>query len=287
MIEFISFGSGSCGNCYYITNGRDALLLDAGIGIRKMKKSMRDYGIDARKIRAILVTHDHADHTCAAGYISSEYQIPVYSTQKVSDGIRRNFRTKRKVEERYCRIFDIETPFEVSSFRISPFPIPHDASENVGYFIQSDDDTFTLMTDVGAQTPVIKDYISRSRNLVIEANYDPAMLEMGRYPAYLKERIKSGTGHLSNHQTAQLLTENYHKDLQHIWLCHLSEENNHPDLVRKVIESAISSIGVTPGHDVNIDVLRRGAPCGPWKLGRKEQPVQLNLFEQIETTTLT
>ena len=156
--------------------------------------------------------------------------------------------------------------FTLAGFQITPFPIPHDSAENVGYCIRYADETFTIMTDVGMVTDCIKDYILRSNYLVLEANYDEEMLRNGKYPKMLQDRIMSGTGHLSNHQAAQVLAECLHPELKYVWLCHLSEENNHPELARKTVEMHLRSFGIIAGKDFQLEVLRRLIPTGPWQL---------------------
>ncbi len=266
MLQFISFGSGSCGNCYFISNGIDALMIDGGVGIRRLKKYMREYGVHRSQLRGMLITHDHADHIKAAGYVSTEFDLRVFTTEKVREGMMRNYHAMRKVESsRICEVKKGET-FQLGSFRITPFDIPHDSNDNCGYCIESEDKVFTIMTDVGAVTDTIREYIGRTNYLVLEANYDAEMLQNGPYPQYLKERIASGTGHLCNSQTAQVLVDCFHEQLQHVWLCHLSAENNHPELARKTVEFKLRQYGIIAGKDFQLDVLRREVPTGPWQL---------------------
>lgn len=263
-LKFISFGSGSSGNCYYLGYGGDAILIDAGIGIRRLKRYFKEYGIATTSIRALIITHDHADHVKAAGYVSQELNLPVFTTEPIHEGIRRNMHTIKKVEviNRHCVVSD--EPFTVGPFTITPFPIPHDSTENMGYRIEMDDRTFCIMTDVGSPTEEVQENILKANYLVIEANYDEEMLRNGKYPQILKDRIASGTGHLSNHQTAEALAQNFHEGLSHVWLCHLSEENNHPELARKTIEFHLRSYGIIAGKDFQLDVLRRLLPTGPF-----------------------
>ena len=112
----------------------------------------------------------------------------------------------------------------------------------------------------------MKKYISRAHYLVIEANHDEEMVQNGPYPQFLKERILSGTGHLSNRNSAIAIAENMSEELKHVWLCHLSEENNHPELARKTVEAVLRSYGIIPGVDVKMEVLKRTTPTGPYEL---------------------
>lgn len=266
MLTLFVFGSGSCGNCYYLKDEDCALLIDAGVGIRRLKRNMTEYGTKLQNVKGLLITHDHADHVKNAGLISNEYNLDVYATQKVFDGINRSYMIKQKVDNNHKNVIEEGQSFTIGNFTIMPFAIPHDASENVGYCIRHGEETFCLMTDVGAVTDNVKHYIGEANYLVIEANYDPEMLRVGRYPEVLKQRIKSGTGHLSNQQTAMALSENFHENLRNVWLCHLSEENNHPELAKKTVETVLRSYGIIAGKDFQLEVLRRKVPSGPFEL---------------------
>ena len=149
---------------------------------------------------------------------------------------------------------------------ITPFHVPHDSDDNVGYFLRYGPHSLCLITDAGVVTDEMKCYIQRARHLVIEANHDTEMVMSGPYPQFLKERILSGTGHLSNKSCAEAVVDNMSDFLQHVWLCHLSEENNHPELARKTVESILRSHGVIPGVDLQLEVLKRTVPTGPYEL---------------------
>ena len=264
MLEFVSFGSGSSGNCYYLGNDGGAVLIDAGINIRRLKRYMKEYGLAFSNIKAILVTHDHADHVKAVGHVSNEYSLPVYTTELAHRGLARANHARKKIEGKNVVVIEKGQEFSVAGFTVTPFDIPHDSMDNVGYCIQYGDKTFTIMTDVGRPTGTVKEFIGRTNYLVLEANYDREMLINGKYPQILKDRIMSGTGHLSNQQTAETLAECFHKDLRNVWLCHLSEENNHPELARKTVEFHLRSYGIIAGTDFKLEVLRRLIPTGPY-----------------------
>ena len=272
-LTFFSLGSGSCGNCYYLATETDAIIIDCGVSLRRFKKNMLEYGMKLGKVKGILITHDHADHIKAAGKISKEYGLPVYATQLVHEGMDRNWQASVKIPEEYRRTIETGTPFQIGPFRVTAFPLPHDASENVGYFIEVGSYHFCVMTDVGDATEEVKEYISRSTHLILESNYDDEMLSQGRYPEILKERIASGHGHLSNKKSAYALAENFHEGLQNVWLCHLSEENNHPELARKTHETVLRSYGIIANVDFSLEVLRRKIPTGPFLLN--ENPTSM------------
>jgi phosphoribosyl 1,2-cyclic phosphodiesterase len=213
-----------------------------------------------------LITHDHADHIKAVGVISNEYNIPVYSTRDVHGGIERNYCVPKKVPADNCRFIEKDARVKIGDFYVTPFAVPHDSAGNVGYRIETDDITFCLMTDVGHVTEEMQKYISEANYLVIEANYDKEMLWNGSYPQHLKVRIDGPAGHLSNNDCAEAIANYATTKLKHVWLCHLSEENNHPELARKTVEQILRSHGVIPGKDVELEVLKRKTPTGVYEL---------------------
>lgn len=266
MLKFISFGSGSSGNCYYLGTATDGLMIDIGVGLRALKKHCRDYGIQLSSVHKLLITHDHADHIKSVGSFSYEFGVPVYTTKLVHHGIDHNYCITRKVADDKKKLVELNKPMQLGDFTVEAFSVPHDASENVGFEIQAEGITFVMITDVGAITDEIKERISHANYLVIEANHDVEMLMSGPYPEYLKKRILSGSGHLSNEDCGKALAENMTEGLKHVWLCHLSEENNHPELARKTVETILRSYGIIPGKDMELEVLRRTMPSDVYEL---------------------
>ena len=267
MLKFLSVGSGSSGNCYYLeTASGDAMLIDAGVGIRSLKKSLHEYGISMNSINRILITHDHADHIKAVGVISSEYSLPVYATRDVHGGIERNYCVPKKVPADNCRFIDKDARVRLGDFYITPFAVPHDSAGNVGYRIEAEGVTFCLMTDVGHVTEEMQRFIGEANYLVIEANYDKEMLWNGSYPQHLKVRIDGPTGHLSNNDCAEAIANHATTALKHVWLCHLSEENNHPVLALKTIEQVLRSYGIVMGKDFVVEDLKRKTPSHLYEL---------------------
>ncbi len=260
MLRFISFGSGSSGNCYLLYTEKDGIIIDTGIGLRTLKKYFQNYGIRANVVHYILVTHDHADHVKSVGSFSCDFKLPVYATREVHHGIDLNYCVRRKIQPINAHSIEKGTEVELGDFRITPFHVPHDSTDNVGYCIEHGGITFCLMTDVGHVTDEMKGYISKANYLVLEANHDEEMLKHGPYPHYLKERVLSTRGHLSNKDCAEALAENATENLRRVWLCHLSEENNHPELARKTVEAILGSHGIIAGKDFLLDVLKRKSP---------------------------
>ena len=260
MLKFISFGSGSSGNSYLIENDKDAIIVDAGIGIRKMKKDRFNNGIITQKIRAILLTHDHSDHCSAAHRLAKAFNIKVCASIKVLENSKRF-----KIEQNMQMPVENKRPFIINSFKITPFRIPHDSVDNFGYAIESDGEMFTVMTDIGMPNDDVRFYIQHSNHLVIEADYDEYMLDTNpRYDQQLKDRIKGGLGHLSNAQAAELLAKHYHDKLKNVWLCHLSQENNTPQLALNTITNVLQQNGINVGEHLNLHALLRDTLCGPF-----------------------
>jgi len=266
MLKFISFGSGSSGNCYLLATPTDTLLIDIGVGLRGLKKACRDYGVSLSSVKHVLITHDHADHIKSVGAFSNDYQVPIYATREVHDGINRNYCVVKKVAAEQVGLLEKGKTLQLGDFTVTPFAVPHDSADNVGYFIEAEGTNFCLMTDAGRVTDEMKQYISQARHLVIEANHDIEMVQNGPYPPFLKERILSGTGHLNNHDCGVAIAENMSEQLKNVWLCHLSEENNHPELARKTVESILRSYGIVAGADIRLEVLKRTTPTGPFEL---------------------
>ena len=266
MLKFISFGSGSSGNCYMLATASDALLIDVGVGLRSLKKSCREYGLSLSQVHHILITHDHADHIKSVGSLSHDRQLPVYATREVHAGINRNYCVTQKVAPDLARVVEKDQTVQIGDFSVTPFGVPHDSSDNVGYQVEAGGVTFCIITDAGTVTDEMKAYIQRAQYLVIEANHDVEMVQGGPYPQFLKTRILSNTGHLSNRDCGLALVENMTERMRHVWLCHLSEENNHPELARKTVESVLRDFGIIAGVDVQLEVLKRTTPSGVYEL---------------------
>jgi phosphoribosyl 1,2-cyclic phosphodiesterase len=184
----------------------------------------------------------------------------------VHGGIDNNYCVARKVTAEHKKELVVGEQVQLGDFLVRPFAVPHDATENVGYEIKVEGIIFVVLTDVGSITDDIREAINHANYLVIEANHDVEMLKNGPYPVYLQQRILSDSGHLSNVSCGEVLVENMSEDLKHIWLCHLSEENNHPELARKTVEQILRSHGVIPGKDVELEVLKRKTPTGVYEL---------------------
>ncbi|GHV47420.1 MBL fold hydrolase [Bacteroidia bacterium] len=264
-LSFLSLQSGSSGNCYYLGTPEYGILIDAGIGIRDIRHQLKEHKIDFSTISGLLVTHDHVDHIKTVGCIGEKYKIPVYATAAVHEGIAQSKFVKEALDSSR-KVIEKEVPFQINNFRITAFEVPHDSTDNVGYLIEFSGHKFTIVTDAGHITSTISDYVCRANYLVIESNYDREMLVQGSYPQFLKDRITSGNGHLSNQEVAEFLATHYRPHLKNIWLCHLSGDNNHPELARKTICDRLSKEGIPIDKDVSLTVLNRRTPTPVWTL---------------------
>lgn len=258
-LRFQSFGSGSSGNCYYIGNASSGLLIDAGVGVRTIRKCLRNLGLDFENIWGVFVTHDHADHIKAVGPIGEKHRVPVYTTRKVHEGIQRSYCVTEKLYSSRKYIEKGET-VEVGEFKVTAFHVSHDATDNVGYTVEYKGKRFAFATDLGFVGEEVAQHLTQADYLVLEANYDEQMLRKGPYPIHLQNRIIAETGHLSNEQAGLFLAENYNERMQHIFLCHLSRENNLPELAYTTVQNHLDEKRITVGKDVQLATLDRMNP---------------------------
>ena len=167
MLKFFCLGSGSSGNCYFLFTDDFGILIDAGIGIRNIKKHFRTYGLSLDQINAVLVTHDHADHIKAIGNLAKDYDLPVYATAEVHEGMNRNYCMTTKLDPEHTRYIVKEQPFRLGQFEITPFEVPHDSTDNVGFSITCGQVNFCLITDVGHISENIPPYLQKANYLVL------------------------------------------------------------------------------------------------------------------------
>ena len=243
MVSFLSLSSGSNGNCYFFADRTTAFLIDVGIGTRTIKKRLAEHGLSIEAVDAVFVTHDHFDHIKSLGTFTERYHKPVYLTRTLEKALRGHFCTAGKLKG--CVRF-LEEGVEAvlgDNLRITPFVVPHDATQTVGYHFTFSGERFTVMTDLGEVTDEAVRYASLADHLIVESNYDVDMLMSGSYPPELKRRILMQHGHLSNEQTASLLRRCDHRELRDVFLCHLSANNNTPSLALGSAQKTLGSIG--------------------------------------------
>jgi phosphoribosyl 1,2-cyclic phosphodiesterase len=235
------------------------ILIDAGISARTIQKNLREMGLDYANIMGVLITHDHADHIRAVGTLGERVHLPIYSTRAIHDGIDRNYgvREKLRTSQRY---FEKGVEWELNGMRINTFGISHDSTECVGYVIDFLGQRVVIATDCGQPNATMESYLATANHVIIEANHDEQLLLNGPYPTYLKERILSPKGHQSNVTCGQLLAKNWHADMRNVFLCHLSHENNDPNVAMDTIKDILLDEGIMPGEDLFITPLTRLTP---------------------------
>ncbi len=258
--KLLSLSSGSNGNCYYLGTSEKGILIDAGIGVRTIKKHLREYGIALETIMGVLITHDHSDHVKSVSALGSKMNIPVYATEAVHNGIDRNRFCIERLNGGSRRIICKRVPFKVFDFEVTAFEVPHDSIENVGYQIKVEDQTIVIATDIGRITDEIACFARTANHLIFESNYDEFMLHNGHYPDILKRRIISGNGHLSNDIAGEFLADIFDSHLNEIWLCHLSNDNNRPEIAYNTVQNKLAQKGIIVGKHVELKTLLRGKP---------------------------
>jgi len=270
-IFFASLNSGSNGNCYFVGNGNDAVLIDAGLSCKETERRLRALDLSIHQVKAIFISHEHIDHVRGLESISKKYSIPVY----INTGTKRNCRTALPES---CA-FDLSTssPIMIGNLKVTAFSKLHDAAEPVSFVVSSGDYHVGILTDIGETCEQVKFHFNKCHAVFLEANYDEQMLEHGPYPYHLKQRIKSDKGHLSNDQAIQLFRHHRHNNLQYIILSHISAENNDPVIVRDLF--------VAENSGVEVHIASRHEPTSLFTLGHhnekktaSEKPMQLALF---------
>jgi phosphoribosyl 1,2-cyclic phosphodiesterase len=240
-----SINSGSNGNCYYVGNQQEAILVDAGLSCRETETRIARAGLDFKKIKAIFITHEHSDHIRGAEFIARKHQIPVY----ISKG---TFATSSlKLEQKLLKNFNAYESLTVGNLVVVPFPKQHDASDPYSFTVtDSAGITVGIMTDIGTACEHVVRNFQHCHAAFLEANYDEGMLKRGKYPEHLKKRIRSDYGHLSNHQALELFKSHKSDSMSHLLLSHLSQENNNPGLVRELFAKHVGNVVVTvaPRH---------------------------------------
>lgn len=223
-----SIASGSNGNCYYVGNDREAILVDAGISCRQIEKRMAKQGLSMQHVKAIFVSHEHSDHVKGLSVVANKYQLPVFLT----NGTRRG--CKLAIPDRLLHPLVDRQRVEVGDLSITSFRKHHDAADPHSFLIEGDGHTVGVFTDIGRVCEQIIHFFGLCDAVFLEANYDADMLMQGRYPIFLKNRIRGGYGHLSNAEALELFTTHRTPKLSHLFLSHLSRDNNDPDLVYRL-----------------------------------------------------
>lgn len=253
MTTFISLISGSSGNATFISDGKTNLLIDCGMSGKKLKEALHAIDVMPESIDALLLTHEHIDHTKGAGVVSRRYNIPVYATEGTHSAM-----DAGKIDN--TQFVSEGVDFEIGSIGIKPFAIPHDAKQPVGYCFYINGEKYSLATDIGKMNMDILNSITGSKKVLLESNHDIEMLRYGSYPFPLKQRILGDRGHLSNELAAKTALYLVQNGTEHVMLGHLSRENNRPEIAMLESYNLLTQSGVRVGDDMTLKVADRYKP---------------------------
>lgn len=228
MALFItSLNSGSNGNCYYVGNSSEAVLVDVGISCRETEKRMKQLDLDIKKVKAIFISHEHGDHIKGVSVLANKYKIPVYITSITA-------KHGPRLISHLAKTFTADEPVQVGDLFITAFTKAHDAADPHSFIVSHNNVTVGVFTDIGKVCKQVVHYFKQCHAVFLETNYDEDMLENGKYPLQLKNRIRGGEGHLSNKEALELFTTHRPAFMTHLILTHLSKENNTPALAEKL-----------------------------------------------------
>ena len=231
MSLFISsINSGSNANCYYVGNMKEAVLIDAGVSCRETETRMHRLGLSMKRVKAIFVSHEHGDHIAGLRSLIKKYPIPVYITAETM----RN--GKVSLRESLIHTFLPHEPVSIGNLTITPFPKFHDACDPHSFIIEHEQVKVGVITDIGSACENVMRYFKQCHAAFLESNYDEDMLETGRYPLALKNRIRGGNGHISNKQALELFSNHAPSFMSHLILSHLSFHNNTPTIVQNLFK---------------------------------------------------
>lgn len=221
-----SLNSGSNGNCYYVGNQDEAVLIDGGISCRETEKRLKRLGLSIKKVKAVFVSHEHGDHIHGITTLSKKHQLPVYITPETLQ------HGSLTIREDRIFTFQAGVPLPIGNLSVTAFPKFHDASDPYSFLVSSATVNVGIFTDIGRPCENVIRHFSQCHAAFLESNYDEDMLENGGYPLALKNRIRGGNGHLSNRQALELFITHRPSFMSHLFLSHLSRNNNKPKIVK-------------------------------------------------------
>ncbi|HUQ67829.1 MAG TPA: MBL fold metallo-hydrolase [Flavitalea sp.] len=270
-----SLNSGSNGNCYYIGNREEAIIVDAGLSCRETEKRMSRLGLDMNTIKAIFISHEHSDHIFGLSVLSKKYQFPVFITERT----RKN--SGLNLQPHLVNSFHSSEPVHIGAITVHAFPKHHDAADPHSFIVSANGVKVGIFTDIGNACNNVIDSFTLCNAVFLESNYDDAMLMNGRYPYHLKQRIRGGKGHLSNKQAFELFTECRSPFMSHLVLSHLSRENNTHEIVDGMFQPHASTTHVVIASRYKETAVYEipASPSAPVRFTERRCPVeQLSLF---------
>lgn len=259
-MKICSIASGSSGNCIYVGSQQSSILIDAGISGKRIEVGLNSIDMTTKDVNGILVTHEHSDHIQGLGVLARRYGIPIYGTKGTLEAVSQSS-SIGKIPDGLFHEINADEDFTVGDLEVSPFSISHDAAQPVGYRVHKGDKSVAVATDLGHYDDYIVEKLQGLDVLLLESNHDVNMLQVGRYPYYLKRRILGDRGHLSNETAGQLLCSLLHDDMKAILLGHLSQENNYEALAYETVCAEVT-MGENPykSKDFKITVAHRNQP---------------------------
>lgn len=237
-MRMCSIASGSSGNCIYIGDEDTHILVDAGISCKRIEEGLKTLDLCGRDLSGIFVTHEHSDHIQGLGALSRRYHIPLYMTGGTAEAITRS-KSCGALDPAWIHELREDEVQQIGTLRVLPFSIPHDAAQPVGYRVESGNKAAAVATDLGKYTEYLIDHLKGLDAILLESNHDLNMLQVGRYPYYLKLRIMGDRGHLSNENAGRLLGRIAHEGLSHVFLGHLSKDNNYEELALQTVRNEL------------------------------------------------
>jgi len=259
--------SGSSGNSIYIGTNNTHLLVDTGISKKKIEEGLYSLDISGNEINGILITHEHADHIGGLGVFTRKYPVPIYGTRKTLNQIQL-CKGLGEISPSLYHEIEADVDFKIGDIVINPMRISHDAADPVAYTFFDGKRKMAVATDMGNYTDYTVDRLRGMDAILLEANHDVRMLQVGPYPYQLKQRILSDSGHLSNERAGRLLCEILHDGLSAIYLGHLSKENNMPELAYETVRMEIE-MDKCPYRSGDFDI----------KVAKRSEPSKLLIFE--------
>lgn len=240
-----SLNSGSNGNCYYLGNEEEGVLIDVGISCREVEKRLKRLDIPVSRIKAVFITHEHNDHIHGVPAFTKKHKLPVFTTE----GTILYGNLGNEIERERINVFRPYQSVKIGNISVTAFPITHDANDPHNFIVASDSVTVGIFTDIGFPCYHVTQHFAQCHAAFLESNYDEHMLELGSYPYQLKNRIRGGKGHLSNRQALKLFLDHRPAFMTHLFLSHLSQNNNSPDIVEEVFSGI--------AHSTHIAVMSR------------------------------
>jgi phosphoribosyl 1,2-cyclic phosphodiesterase len=276
-LSIASLNSGSNGNCYYIGNANEGILVDAGISCRETERRLKHLGLSIKMVKAIFITHEHSDHIHGLPKIIKRHFLPVYMTPLTRSTLKVGW---REIPSKPIKAYE---PITIGGLTITAIPKFHDAVDPHSFVVSHNNINVGVFTDTGRHCENLIKSFGQCHAAFLESNYDEFMLERGGYPQHLKDRIRKGFGHLSNNEALQLFLNHKPAYMSHLILSHLSANNNKPEIVDKMFSSVAGEIEVIIASRKKETKLYHIDGSIKAKKPEENQKTQLSLFDQVNS----